>query len=138
MSNVKFPTALRNNMMDEITDYAGTSAVLKIYSGSQPAGGGAEGTVLAVLTCDATAFAPAASGGSITLNGITADASANASGTASWFRIYQSDGTTWVMDGDVSTVTAGTGDMQLNSVSIIIAGTVSLGGPNIITAPNAA
>lgn len=136
MSNLKLSNTLRNNMLDEITGYAGASAILKIYSGTQPAGGGAETTVLAQLTCNAT-FAGAATGGVLTLNSITADSSANASGTATWYRIYQSDGTTWVVDGDVSTTTAGTGDLQLDSTSIVLGGTVALGGPNTFTAPNA-
>jgi len=137
MSNLKLSTTLRNNILDEITGYAGGSAILKIMSGTQPAGGGAETTVLAQLTCNAT-FAAAAASGVLTLNSITADSSANASGTATWYRIYQSDGTTFVMDGDVSTTAAGTGDLQLDDTSIVLGGTVALGGPNTITAPNAA
>ena len=135
MSNLKMSATLRNNMLDEITGYAGASAILKIYSGTQPATGGAETTVLAQLTCNAT-FAAAASAGVLTLNSITADSSANASGTATWFRIYQSDGTTHVLDGDVSTTAAGTGDLQLDDTAIVLGGTVALGGPNSVTAPN--
>ena len=60
MSNLKMHATLRNNMLDEITARAGGSAILKILSGTQPSGGGAETTVLAQLTCNAT-FAPAAS-----------------------------------------------------------------------------
>ena len=136
MSNLKMSATLRNNMLDEITGYAGASAILKIYSGTQPATGGAETTVLAQLTCNAT-FAAAASAGVLTLNSITADSSANASGTATWFRIYQSDGTTHVLDGDVSTTAAGTGDLQLDDTAIVLGGTVALGGPNTVSAPNA-
>jgi len=138
MANLKFATIVRNNMLDELSTYASTSAVIKILSGTQPAGGGAETTVLAQLTGDVTAFAPAASAGVMTINGITADSAADASGTATWFRIYQSDGTTFVMDGDVTTIVAGTGDMQLDDTAIVLNGTVSLSGPNTITAPNAA
>ena len=123
-------------MLDEITSYAGTSAVLTIYSGTQPGGGGTVTTALAVLTCDATAFAPAASAGVLTLNGITADSAADATGTATWFRIVSS-GATWIFDGDVSTTAAGTGDLQLDSTSIVLNGNVALGGPNSITSPNA-
>ena len=132
MSNIKLSNTLRSNRADEITSYAGASAILKILSGTQPAGGGAETTVLAQLTCNAT-FAPAASNGVLTLNSITADSSANASGTATWFRIYQSDGTTFVLDGDVSTTAAATGDLQLDDVAIVLGGTVALGGPNTMT-----
>lgn len=123
-------------MLDEITSYAGASAALLIYSGSQPSGGDAGGTILASLTCDVTAFAGSATAGTLTLNGITADAAANNSGVASYFRITDTVGA-WVIDGDCSTVLEGTGDLQLTSTSIVLNGTVSLGGPNTITAPNA-
>ena len=124
-------------MLDEITSYAGTSALLNIYSGTQPAGGGTVTTKLAGLVCDATAFAGAAAAGTLTLSGITADSAADATGTATWFRITTS-GATWVMDGDVSTTAAGTGDLQLDDTSIVLNGNVALGGPNSITAGNAA
>lgn len=138
MANLKFPSVVRNNMLDEISSYAGAGAIIRLYSGAQPAGGGAETTILAQLACDAISFAPAASGGVLTLNGVTADTAANASGTANWFRVLQSDGLTWVMDGDVSTQAAGTGDMQLNDTAIVLNGTVSLNGPNTLSAPNSA
>lgn len=122
--------------MDALTTEAGANALILIYTGTQPAGGGApSGTLLGTLTCAAT-FAPAASGGVITLNAVTGDNSADATGTAAWFRLTQSD-TTWVMDGDI-TVTGGGGDLTLDSLSVVIGGTISLGGPNTLTAPNAA
>ena len=123
-------------MLDEITSFAGTSALLRIYSGTQPAGGGTVTTQLASLTCDATAFAAAANAGTLTLNGVTADSNADATGSATWFRITTSGGT-FVMDGDISTTSAGTGDLQLDDTSIVLNGTVSLSGPNQIIAPNA-
>jgi hypothetical protein len=123
---------LRNNMLDEVTTRAGASALLRIYDGSRPATGGAATTLLAELTCNAT-FAAAAAAGVLTLNAITADASANATGTATWFRIVQSDGSTHVLDGDVGT--AGS-DMNLNSTSITSGGSVSITSFTI-TAPNA-
>ena len=138
MANLKVATVVRNNMMDEITAYAGASAILRIYSGTQPGGGGAATAQLAELICDITAFAAAAAAGALTLNGITADAAADATGTATWWRLWQSDGTTWIMDGDISTILVGTGDMLMDSTSIVLNGNVSMGGPNIFTAPNAA
>ena len=136
MSNLGLDETLRNNMLDEITGYAAGSAVLRIYSGTQPATAGAETTILAQLTCNAT-FAVAATGGVLTLGTVAADSSANATGTATWARIYQSNGTTHVLDMDVSTTGAGTGDLQLDDTAIVLGGTVALGGPKTITAPNA-
>jgi hypothetical protein len=116
-----YVAALRNRQLDGITIEVGASGLLRIYSGSRPATGGTETTVLAELTCNAT-FAPAASGGVLTLNAITADSSANATGTATWFRILTS-GAVAKIDGDVGTSGS---DLNLNSTSITSGGTVSV------------
>jgi hypothetical protein len=125
----------RNAMLDAITSRAGASALLRIYDGSRPATGGTATTLLAQLTCNAT-FAPGASSGVLTLNAIASATSAAATGTATWFRIVQSGGSTHVLDGSVSTVAAGTGDMQLDSTSIVLGGTVAISSATI-TAGNA-
>ena len=124
--------SIRNAFLDAITTRAGASAKLRVYDGTRPATGGAATTLLAELTCNAT-FAPAASGGVLTLNAITQDSSADATGTATWFRIVKSDGTTFVMDGNVGT--AGS-DFNLNTVSIVIGGVVTCTSASI-TAGNA-
>lgn len=97
---------------------------LRIYSGTQAATAdtaiGAQ-VLLAELRFNATA-APAASGGVLTFNAITADSSADASGTAAWFRALKSDGTTVVMDGSVGTATA---NMIIATTTITAAQTVS-------------
>ena len=113
--------ALRNARLDEITAAAGASALLNIYDGSRPATGGAATTLLAQLTCNAT-FAPAASGGTLTLNAITSDTSANATGTATWARITTS-GASFVLDCSVGTSGA---DINLNTVSIVSGATVAV------------
>lgn len=110
-----YATNLRNARMDAITTFAGGSALLRIYDGTRPATGGTATTLLAELTCNAT-FAPAASGGVLTLNAITQDTSANATGTATWFRIVKSDGTTHVLDGNVGTSGS---DLNLTTTSIV-------------------
>lgn len=116
-----FSTTLRNNRLDQITSAIGSSGFLRIYDGSRPATGGATTTLLAELTCNAT-FAPAASGGVLTLNAITADSSANATGTATWFRLVTSGGT-FVCDGNVGTSGS---DLNLNTTSIVSGANVSV------------
>jgi hypothetical protein len=113
---------LRDAMMDAITTRAGASALLRIYDGSRPATGGTATTLLAELTCNAT-FAPAAVNGVLTLNAITQDSSANATGTATWFRIVQSDGSTHVLDGSVGTSGS---DLNLTTTSIVATQPVSV------------
>ena len=101
------------------------SGKLRIYSGTQPANADASigaGTLLAELTMNATAFA-GASAGVATANAITADSSANDTGTAAWFRIWASDGTSPIYDGSVGTTGC---DLNLNTVSIVQAASVSV------------
>jgi hypothetical protein len=80
--------------------------------------------LLAELRFNATAFG-AAVAGVATANAITDDSSANATGTAAWARLLQSDGTTAVMDLDVTT-SAGSDRIVLDTVAIAAGATVSI------------
>ncbi len=122
-------TALRNARLDAITTAAGANAKLRLYSGSRPATGGTATTLLAELTCGAT-FAPAASVGVLTLNAMTSDSSADASGTATWARLVTSGGT-FVMDMDVGTSGA---DLNMNSNVISAGAAVSVSGATLTEA----
>lgn len=98
---------------------------LRIYDGSQPANADTAvttQTLLAELRWNATAFG-AASNGVAVANSITADASADATGTATWFRALKSDGTTAVFDGSVGTASA---DLILNSTGITAGANVAV------------
>lgn len=119
---VGFAAGLRNARLDAITTFAGGSAKLRIYDGTRPATGGTATTLLAELTCNAT-FAPSASGGTLTLNSITQDTTADATGTATWARIVKSDGTTHVLDCSVGTSGA---DINLNTTSIVAGAAVQV------------
>lgn len=129
-----FPVLVRNALLDALTTYAGSGAILKIFSGTRPATGGAETTKLAQLTFSGN-IAGAASAGALTLNIPPSDTSADATGTASWARITKADGTTVVTDMSVS-ATGGGGDLQLDSTSITLGGTVAITS-GTITAGNA-
>ena len=92
------------------------SGRLRIYGGVKPADADtvvAGQVLLAELTMNAPAFA-AAGFGVATAYGITSDPSAAATGTASWFRLTRSNGTT-VCDGSVGIEGA---DLNLDSVAI--------------------
>ena len=109
-------TATRNSRLNAIRDAmdAGAGpALLRIYDGTRPATGGAATTLLAELTFSDPSAANAASG-QLTFSAITADASANATGTATWCRVVDSTGA-FVMDGSVGTSGA---DYNLNTTSI--------------------
>lgn len=89
----------------------------RIYSGTEPASANAAlagNTLLAELRFAATS-APAASAGVLTFNPITADSSADASGTASFYRTFKSDGTSVVTQG-----TCGTSGQQMNLATLTI------------------
>lgn len=119
-----FVEALRNARLDEITAKidAGTGAgKLRIYDGTRPATGGTATTLLAELTMSDPSF-PAASSGQMTANAITDDSSADNTGTATWFRIVDSDNN-FVVDGDVGTSGS---DLNLNSTSITAGVTVEV------------
>lgn len=123
---------LRDARMDAITTHAGNAALLRIYDGSRPATGGTATTLLAELTCG-TPFAAVAVNGVLTLGAITQDSSANATGTASWFRIVKADGTTHVMDGNCGTSGS---DLNLTTLSIVSGQPVSISS-FVITEGNA-
>jgi hypothetical protein len=98
---------------------------LRLYDGTQATNAdtalGAQ-VLLAELRFNATAF-PAASAGVLTANALTADASANATSTATWFRALKSDGTTVVYDGSVGLSSA---DLILNAVALVTGAAVSV------------
>lgn len=105
-TNTHFATIARNAELNARLAFANGGTVA-FYSGTQPANANTAlsgNTLLAQLSLSATAFA-AASGGVATANAITA-AAATASGTATFFRIYESDGVTAVCDGSVGTASA--------------------------------
>jgi hypothetical protein len=70
------------------------------------------------------------SNGTITIGSVTS-AVAVATGTASFFRIFKSDGTTVVMDGSVGT---GSADMILDNTSIATGQTVTITSGTIVRA----
>ena len=128
--NPQLTNAAASAAADAVVDRVdvGGQGYLRIYDGSQPATGdtavGAQ-VLLAELRFAATAFG-AASNGVATAAAITADASANATGTAAWFRILDGGGidvTDNVLDGTVGTSGA---DLNLNTTSIVAGAEVSV------------
>ena len=114
---MKITAARRNAQIDNLTAQL-NSGFCRIYSGTKPTDADTAlsgNTLLAELTFGATAFA-AASAGSATANAITQDSSADATGTASFARLFASNGTTAIAD---VTVGVGSGELQLNTLSIV-------------------
>lgn len=123
---VQLSTTVRNARLDVIESTISTAAVLRIYTGAQPANCAAanSGTLLAEMTLPSDWLA-AASSGSKALSGTWSDSSANGTGTAAHFRIYESSVTTCHIQGSV-TATGGGGDLTLDNTSIATGQAVSI------------
>ena len=123
---LQYSVTVRNAQLDAVETTVGTAPLLRIYSGSAPANcaAAASGTLLAEATLPSD-WMEAASSGSKALSGTWQDASANATGTAAHWRLYDSAGTTCHAQGTV-TVTGGGGDMTLDNTSIASAQSVTI------------
>ena len=119
---------LNTTVGSDLIDGGAGAGLLRIYDGSQPTNPdvavGAQ-VLLAELTCSDPAFGNAADNtgkATATASAITSDTSANATGTASWFRVVDSNGLA-IIDGSVGTSGA---DLNLSTVSIVATGTVAI------------
>lgn len=106
-------------------DTAVGPCTLKFYDGVMPAGPAvAVGTqvLLGTLTCSEPLGTAAT--GALTFGAITQDAVADASGTATWARLFDGAGVA-LADFDV-TANAGTGAIELNTVTIVAGGPIAV------------
>jgi len=130
-SNLKYSNGTRNAQQQGLITYAGTGSIIRLYDGTQPTNANtaiSTQTLLVSLTI-AGGFGTD-SNGTITLGAVTSG-TAVASGTASFFRIVKSDGTTVVMDGSVGTSGS---DLNLNTTTVASSQTVSITAGTIIRA----
>jgi len=131
---LKIADSIRTSMVTQITnaiDAGTTGGLIRIYDGTQPAKGGTVTTLLAELVFSTTSTS-SITGGVATFAAVTQDSSANATGTATWFRMLD-DLATFVADGTVGTSGA---DLNLTTVSIVITQPVSISTGGTITAGN--
>lgn len=128
-SNLKYSNGTRDAQQQGLITYAGSGAKICIYQGTQPANANTaiSGQTL-LVECDLASNFGTDSNGTLTL-GTVNSGTAVATGTAQFFRIFKSDGTTVIMDGSVSTSGA---DMNLSSTSISTGQTVQISGGTII------
>lgn len=127
---ISYSDTWREDRMDIIDTAAGANAYIRIYddSAARPGNDAAVpggSVLLAELRGNAGGFAASTTNGVLTADTITAEASALDTGTASWFRILASDGTTIVCDGDCGIQGSGA-DLILDSLSITATQTVSI------------
>ena len=116
--------------MDEEINVGGAVASIRILTTARPADPDTAetGTLLAELLMSAVAFGAAVDGdpgGELTAAAITDDSSADATGTAAYFRMRNDNSGTPddVADGEIGTSGS---DLNLNTVAITISATVSI------------
>jgi hypothetical protein len=111
---IQYSVTHRTNAMTQLATDVGTSAVIKIWTGTVPANCGTtdSGTLLVTFAGNVTQFGTAATG-VLTVSAI-ANAVAGNTGTAGYFRIYPTaaTGTNAVIQGTVGV------DMTLTNTSI--------------------
>lgn len=129
MAVMKLRTTVKNSVLTPLNDAisAGVNpGVLKLYTGTMratPETAITTQTLLGTLTFSDPAGVVA--DGVLIMSAITQDAAADATGTATWATVEDSNGLS-VFDIDV-TNTGGGGTLQLNTVNIVA------GGPILVT-----
>jgi hypothetical protein len=115
---INLSVTVRNAKLNAVESTVDVAPILRIYTGTKPANtaAAATGTMLVEMTLPSD-WMGAASSGQKAKAGTWQDASANATGDAGYFRIYDSAGTTCHIQGTV-TITGNGGDMTLNKVNI--------------------
>ena len=124
---IQLSTTVRNARLDAIETAIGVSAKLQIYTGTMPANCSTAASGTKILD-DALAsdWAANATGGTKALSGTPISGTGTGGGgTAGYFRIYDSAGTTCHMQGTV-TATGGGGDMTIDNTSIANGQTVNV------------
>ena len=111
---MKFSTELRNARANQLEVVAGTSPLLRFYSGSAPTNvsDAATGTLLSEVTLPADWLTDAANGVKSKV-GTWSDPAADATGTAGYARLYKADGTT-----AVAQFTVGTSGAEINLLTL--------------------
>lgn len=128
-SNLQYSNGTRDAQQQGLITYAGSNAIIRIYSGSQPANANtAISTQTLLVSLNISGAFGTDSNGTLTFSTVN-NGTAVASGTASFFRIVKSDGTTVIMDGSIGTSSA---DLVLNTTTIATNDTVAITSGTIV------
>lgn len=125
MANMQFSIPVRNARLDAFETTVGASAKLRILTGTQPAtcATAESGSLLIEIALPSDWLNPASAGAIAKLG--TWSGSATGAGTAGYFRIVDTAGTTCHQQGDI-TATSGGGDLELDNTSIAVSQTVTV------------
>ena len=130
-NNLDYNDALKNAMLDTIDGQVGAAGKLQIFAHTAtPTIDAADaGTKVADITMGATMMAAAAAGAISKAGDTWSDTSADATGTANYFRVKTSaagtGASTTIMQGTVG-LSAGTFDLELDNTSITAGQTVTV------------
>ena len=118
MPVLQFSASVRNSRLDQIETFIGTAPMFRIYSGAIPSSVSAanSGTLLAEAQLPSDWMGAAVSG-SKQKAGTWQDASACATGTAGYFRIYDTAGASTWIQGNVGATSSGCA-LELDNTSI--------------------
>lgn len=121
MAVVQLSVAVRNARADAFETTVGPSAIMKHFGGAMPANCAAAdaGAPLATINLPSDYLTNPVNG-TKSKSGTWQDPSADASGTATHWRVYDSTGTTCHGQGDI-TNNAGTGSLKVDNV-VYVAG----------------
>ena len=110
---LQYGTTLRNNQLDQVESTAGTSAKLRILTGSAPANCAAAetGTLLIEIALPSDWMAAASSGSKAKAGTWSGTASGGSASTPGYFRIVDTAGTTCHVQ---RTAGIGSGDLSLD------------------------
>lgn len=127
---IQYSVAVNNARLDAFESTSGASAKLRIYTGSDPANcaAAATGTLLVDMALPADWMSAAASGVKAKLG--TWSGTGAAAGTAGYFRITDTTGTTAHAQG---TCGIGSGDMSLDNTSIAVSQVVTVNSFTLTT-----
>jgi hypothetical protein len=125
----RIPEATRSAGLNAVTallNGGSAAGYVEIRTGTQPADpdDSASGTLLATITLNDPAFGAASAGVATADVSPALTAAAVATGTAAWFRGYDSNDVP-VIDGS-ATATGGGGDCQLNTTALVAAVDVTI------------
>lgn len=122
-NNLQYSVTVNNARLDAIESTAGTAVKLRLYSGSQPANcaTAASGTLLLDIALPSDWMSNAAASSKAKTG--TWSGAATGSGTAGYFRIYDSAGTNCHIQGTVGTTGC---DMNVDNTSINSGQTVTV------------
>lgn len=125
---IRLNNAMRSGIVDGavVANLGSGSCVLRIYNGTQPGTGGGSTsgcTSLVVINTDVPAW-DAASNGTATLTAGSYTGTASSNGTATWARLADSTGTTYVIDGGCGT--AATSDFVIDTNPFSAGATITL------------